>query len=160
MHFWALSRLRQSGCKLLIQKNIYLNNMSCFWRTIIVCFTPFKNQFNPEKWKKKNGESEKLWSGKLGNMRYFYYWSLQKIGRRAPKCFSSFFLPKSFILKYFQKLMRFQLLLDQDIFVTSSTKNDILISYFQAKDCFFSFLVVAIFNILLHDRRTVYPFFG
>ena len=65
-----------------------------------------------------------------------------------------------FILKYFQKLMRFQLLLDQDIFVTSSTKNDILISYFQAEDCFFSFLVVAIFNILLHDHRTVYPFFG
>ena len=56
--------------------------------------------------------------------------------------------------------MRFQLLLDQDIFVTSSTKNDILISYFQAEDCFFSFLVVAIFNILLHDHRTVYPFFG
>ena len=28
--------------------------MSCFWRTKIVCFTSFKDQFNPRKWKKKS----------------------------------------------------------------------------------------------------------
>ena len=26
--------------------------MSCFWRLKIVCFTSFKDQFKPEKWKK------------------------------------------------------------------------------------------------------------
>ena len=26
--------------------------MSCFWRTKIVCFTSFKDQFNPRKWKR------------------------------------------------------------------------------------------------------------
>ena len=30
----------------------YLVDMSCFWRTKIVCFTSFKDQFNPRKWKK------------------------------------------------------------------------------------------------------------
>ena len=29
-----------------------LVDMSCFWRTKIVCFTSFKDQFNPRKWKK------------------------------------------------------------------------------------------------------------
>ena len=35
------------------------------------------------------GEREKLWSGELNNMRYFYSLSLQKFGRRALKWFSS-----------------------------------------------------------------------
>ena len=29
-----------------------LVDMSCFWRTKIVCFTSFKDEFNPRKWKK------------------------------------------------------------------------------------------------------------
>ena len=41
------------------------------WRTKFVCYTSFKDQFNPTKWK-KIVESEKLLSGKFGNMRYFY----------------------------------------------------------------------------------------
>ena len=49
----------------------------------------FKDQLNPRKWKKKIAESEKLWSGELGNIRYFYSLSLQKFGRRALKWFSS-----------------------------------------------------------------------
>ena len=48
MHFWALSRLRQSGRK----SKKYLVDMSCFWRAKIVCFTSFKDQFNPRQWKK------------------------------------------------------------------------------------------------------------
>ena len=62
--------------------------MSCFWGTKIVCFTAFKDQFNPRKWK-TIVESEKLWGGKLDNMRYFYSLLLQKFGLWALKGFSS-----------------------------------------------------------------------
>ena len=67
-----------------------LVDMSCFWRTKIVCFTSFKDQFNPRKWK-KIAESTKLWSGELCNMRYFYSLSLQKFdeGAEVMKWFSS-----------------------------------------------------------------------
>ena len=67
---------------------LILLDMSCFWTTKIVCFTSFKDQFNPRS-EKLVVESEKLWSGELGNMRYFYFLSLQKFGRRALKRFSS-----------------------------------------------------------------------
>ena len=94
------------------KKREFLLNMSCFWTTKIVSFTSFRDQFNSQEVKKLVVESEKLWSGELGNMRYFYFLSLQKFGRRPGA--NVIFLPKNFILKYFQKLMRFQLLLDQD----------------------------------------------
>ena len=45
--FWTLLNLQQSGYK----SKKYLVHISCFWRTKIVCFTHFKNQFNPMKWK-------------------------------------------------------------------------------------------------------------
>ena len=37
---------------------------------------------------KKIVKGEKLWSGKLGNARYFYYSSVQKIGGRKLERFS------------------------------------------------------------------------
>ena len=83
MYFWALSRLRQRGCK---SKLKYLLNMSCFWPKL--CALSVKDQFNPRKWKK------------------LLEWKI--------------FFPKKFILKYFQKLMQFQFLFDQVMFMKFS----------------------------------------
>ena len=47
---------------------------------------------------KKIAESEKLWSGKLGNMRYFYSSSMQKIAGRW-----SDFRPEKFYFEIFPK---------------------------------------------------------
>ena len=48
---------------------------------------------------KKIVKGEKLWSGKLGNTRYFYYSPMQKIGGRALERFSS----QKFYFEFFPK---------------------------------------------------------
>ena len=67
----------------------------------------FKDQSNPRKWKKKIVES-----GELNAL--FLLFVIAKIW---PLGAEVFFLPKNFILENFQKLMRFQILLDQDTFM-------------------------------------------
>ena len=68
MHFWALSGLRQSGCK----SKKYLVDTSCFWTTKI----HWKLCAVHHLWTNlilgsgKIGWKCKLWSGELGNMRY------------------------------------------------------------------------------------------
>ena len=47
MHFCTFPAYGKVGVNQKI-----LVDMSCFWRTKIVCFTSFKDQFNPRKWKK------------------------------------------------------------------------------------------------------------
>ena len=83
--------------------------MSCFWRTKIVCFTSVKDQFNPRKSKK----TLKVQNFEVVNLVICASFILchSKIWLLGAEVI---FLPKNLILKYFQKLMRFQLLLDQN----------------------------------------------
>ena len=80
----------------------------CFWRTKIVCLTSFKDQFNPRKWKK----SLKVQDFKVVNSAICANFTLCQSAKIWPPRAEVIFVPKKFILKYFQKLMRFQLLLD------------------------------------------------
>jgi len=157
--------------------------MNCFWRTKIVCFTSFMDQFNPRKWKrslkvknfevvnsvawvaivssrviarKVEREEKKMEGGKGGEKRkqrfllspppppsFLFFWFSSKLSRRTraetlamPAMNSAIcaiftlcqckhlaagrwsdFPSKNLILKYFQKLMQFQLLFDQDKFM-------------------------------------------
>ena len=62
-------------------------------------------------------KGEKVWSGKLGNTPLFLLFvNAKKLAAEHAERWNDFRL-KNFILKFFQKLMPFQLLLDQDIFM-------------------------------------------
>ena len=88
--------------------------MSCFWRLKIVCFTSFKDQFKHEKWKK----SLKVKNFEVVNSAICSIFTiLFSTAKNWPPGAEAIFVPKNFILKYFQKLMPFQLLLDQDKFM-------------------------------------------
>ena len=86
--------------------------MSCFWRLKIVRFTYFKDQFKLGKWKK----SLKVKSFEVVNSAIRAIFTIRQYKKLATGRWSDFRL-KNLILKYFQKLMPFQLLLDQDIFM-------------------------------------------
>ena len=75
----------------------YLLNMSCFWRTIIVYFTSFKDQFNPGKWKK----SLKVKNFVVVNSEICAIFTLCHCKNWPPGA-EVIFLPKNFILKYFK----------------------------------------------------------
>ena len=77
----------------------------------IVCFTSFKDQFNPRKWK----QSLKVQNSEVANSAICWICAIFTLcysKKNWPPRAEVIFLPKNFILKYFQKLMRFQLLLN------------------------------------------------
>ena len=78
-----------------------------------MCFTSFKDQFNPRRRKKsfKVKNFEVVSSTKCAVFLLLVTAKIWPLGAEV------IFLPKKFILKYFQKLMQFQLLLDQDKFM-------------------------------------------
>ena len=78
----------------------------------IVCFTSFKDQFKPGKWKK----SLKVKSFEVVNSAIRAIFTIRQCKKLAAGRWSDFRL-KNLILKYFQKLVPFQLPLDQDIFM-------------------------------------------
>ena len=71
-------------------------------------FASFKDQFNPRKLKK----SLKVQNFEEVNSAICAIFTLSVTAKIWPPGAEVIFLPKNFILKYFQKLMRFQLLLD------------------------------------------------
>ena len=76
----------------------YLLNMSCFWGTIIVYFTSFKDQFNPGKWKK----SLKVKNFVVVTRKYALF-LLFVTAKNWPPGAEVIFLPKKFYFEIFPK---------------------------------------------------------
>ena len=66
--------------------------MRCFWRTKIVCFTSFKDQFNPRKWKKLL---------KVVNSAICAIFTICHCKNLAAGCWSDFPPEEFYFLKYF-----------------------------------------------------------
>ena len=75
-----------------------LVDMSCFWRTKIVCFTSFKDQFNPRKWKK----SLKVQNFEVVNSAICAIFTLCHCKNLAAECWSDF-PPEKFYFEIFSK---------------------------------------------------------
>ena len=72
--------------------------MSFFWRTKIVCFTSFKDQFNPRKWKK----SLKVQNFEVVNSAICAIFTLCHCKNLAAECWSDF-PPEKFYFEIFSK---------------------------------------------------------
>ena len=72
--------------------------MSCFWRTNIVCFTSFKDQFNPRKWIK----SLKVKNFEVVNSAICAMFTLCHFKNLAAGCWSDF-PPENFYFEIFSK---------------------------------------------------------
>ena len=90
--FPAYGKVGVTNQKIFSRHELLLNDQNSLK---IVCFTSFKDQFNPRK--RKNRWKCKLWSGELGNMRYCHCKNII-----WPPGVEVIFPPKNFILKYFQ----------------------------------------------------------
>ena len=111
-HLGILHRARMKICifepfpaygKVAVNQKIF-SRYDLFLKTKFACFTSFKDQFNPRKWK-KNRLKRKTLKRRTRQYAQFLLFLTAKIW---PLGAEVIFLPKNFILKYFQKLMRFQ----------------------------------------------------
>ena len=107
----CIFELFPTSSKVAVDRKIFID-YELLWELKIVCFTSFMDQFKPGKWKK----SLKVKNFEVVNSAIRAIFIIRQCKKLAAGRWNDSRL-ENFILKYFQKPMPFQLLLDQDIFM-------------------------------------------